>query len=130
MSDIEWVCGSGISSPDTSKGLLTLDSLCLLPTGSKRLLTFNQGATVLAMVPNPTTGLSNISVRRFGGEEVRMSVYSALGDELYSTIWQQSDALGEEIATYPVIVNRESGVYHIVLRTAAGVSTEQLVIVK
>ncbi|MFN8358311.1 MAG: PKD domain-containing protein [Candidatus Kapaibacterium sp.] len=130
MSDIEWVCGSGIASPDTSNGLLTLDSLCLLPTGSKRLLTFNQGAKVLAMVPNPTTGLSNISVRRFGGEEVRMSVYSALGDELYSTIWQQSDALGEEIATYPVIVNRESGVYHIVLRTAAGVSTEQLVIVK
>ena len=59
-----------------------------------------------------------------------MSVYSALGDELYATIWQKSDALGEEIATYPVMVNRESGVYHIVLRTAAGVSTEQLVIVK
>ncbi|MBK9246589.1 MAG: PKD domain-containing protein [Ignavibacteria bacterium] len=130
MSNIEWTCGSGITSPDTSKGLLTLDSLCLLPIGTKRLLTFNNGATVLAMVPNPTTGFSNISLRRYDGEEVRMSVYSALGDELYSTVWQKSDAIGEEIATYPILLNRESGVYHIVLRAATGISTEQLVIVK
>ncbi|MBK9246587.1 MAG: T9SS type A sorting domain-containing protein [Ignavibacteria bacterium] len=130
ISNINWVCGSGISSPDTTKGLLTLDSLCLFPIGTKRLLTFNSTPSVVAMVPNPTTGVSHISLRRYDGEEVRMSIFSALGEEIYTTTWQQTKVIGEEIATYPVTLTQQSGVYHVVLRSTSGVSTEQLIIVQ
>ncbi len=130
VSNVEWVCGSGIITPDTAKGLLTLDSLCLKPNGSKRLLSFNKGASVLAIVPNPTQGNSTVSLRRYDGEEVRFTIYSALGNEIFSTVWKQSEILGEEITSYPITLEQKSGVYHVVLRANTGVSTEQLVIVK
>jgi len=130
LGEVSWKCGSGMSSPDTSKGLLTLDSLCLKPTGTKRLLSFTQGARVLAIVPNPSNGTSTMSLSRYNGEEVRITIYSAFGAELYSSVWKSKEITGEETALFPIKLESQSGVYHVVLRANSGISTEQIVFVK
>jgi hypothetical protein len=129
LSDISWNCSSVQSS--NSIGKLSLDSLCLKPNGSKRLLSFNQGAAILSIVPNPTNGISYVSLQRFNGEEANISVYTALGNQLYSYFWKKSDVLfGEEAITLPIAIEQQSGVYHVVVRSSSGVSTEQLVLVQ
>lgn len=130
VHDVQWVCSSTMQTMAPAVGRLTLDSLCLLPNGSKRLLTFIPTASVVALIPNPNNGSSSIALRRYNGEEVHITIYSPMGQELHSTLWAKNDATGEEVASFPIQMQPVSGVYHIVVRTAGGVSTEQLIIVQ
>lgn len=130
LDSVQWVCSSTMQTPAQAIGKLTLDSLCLLPNGSQRLLTFNQSASVVAMIPNPNSGTCSVAVRRYDGEEVQIHLYSPMGDEVYSTTWAKNEIKGEEVSTFPIQVQVTSGVYHVVIRSAGGASTEQLIIVQ
>lgn len=137
VKNVQWGCSSLVS--DTASGQFSLDSLCLKPSGKARMLDFGTSADLVSIVPNPSNGVSFVTVRRSGNEAVHLKVTTIDGTVVHSEEWQgngetivqqQSSPL-EETKTF--IVNAgdlPQGVYRCVVQSTAGMVSGQLVIVR
>ena len=79
---------------------------------------------MLTVSPNPTTGLFNINVNLPENEEVAISVYNSVGQEIVNV------ARGEiNNATYAVdLTNNANGIYYVKMNLNGTVLTKKVVL--
>ncbi|MCX6182773.1 MAG: T9SS type A sorting domain-containing protein [Bacteroidetes bacterium] len=116
----EWPYHKGL--PDAADFTVALSGtlkVAKLTVGEKsngiNLITENK----LAVYPNPSTGLVNVSLNNANSDLITVSVSNVLGQTIYSTQSTQSNVNID-------LNGKNAGIYYITVQTAAGTTTQRL----
>jgi PKD repeat protein len=111
---VMWPC-------DTLKGAgtdgsLTLDSLCLNPANTRRVLVFNSAA-ITSVRPNPNSGRFTAYVRLFNDASFDLEIISLQGERLWHRSIVQSVKPASGVLELPIEADLPSGAYLLCVRS-------------
>lgn len=129
IDSISWPCSRIVST--SAKGILSLDSLCILSDSSIRLLDFSGMPFMQSIKPSPAEGQFTVSAIRFHGEEVQLTMFDARGAEVDKKIWKENNADSiPEHAVFDYSGDWPAGMYRIVLQSKYGRDSQQCIIIR
>lgn len=120
-----WPCdtiiGNGV------KGSLTLDSLCLNPTNTRRVLVFNS-VTIAGVRPNPNNGSFTASLRLSNSEPFDVELVSVQGIRVWSHQITPTTPLQTHQIELVIETSVAPGAYTLSVRNGANVSVHSVMI--
>ncbi|MBU3699138.1 MAG: PKD domain-containing protein [Candidatus Kapabacteria bacterium] len=122
---VMWPCdtlkGAGID------GSLSLDSLCLNPANTRRVLVFNS-ATIASVRPNPNSGSFTVYVRLFGDTSFDLGIFSLQGERLWHRSIEQALKPTSGVLEVPVEAALPTGAYLLCVRSSVSSSVYPVMI--
>jgi len=120
-----WPCdtviGTGVD------GSLTLDSLCLNPTNTRRVLVFNS-VTIAGVRPNPNNGVFTASLRLSNSQPFDVELVSVQGIRVWSKQIVPSAPLTTQRVELPIDTDVAPGAYMLTVRNGASISVHAVMI--
>ena len=126
QSKLVWACEQRDLAEEG--GELSLDSLCISPDGTRRMLDFN-ALTVLGITPHPNNGTFSVLLNVARQARVDLQVFSALGTMLCSTSVAPTVA-GESQLRANLSCPLTSGHYLLIARSGNTVTSTSLLVIE
>lgn len=108
-------------------GSLRLDSLCLSPTNTRRVLVFNS-VTIAGVRPNPNNGAFTASLRLSNSQPFDVDLVSVQGIRVWSKQIIPSTPLTIQRVDVPIDTDVAPGAYMLTVRNGASVSVQAVLI--
>lgn|GEM_PF-598088 len=120
-----WPCdtinGNGVD------GTLTLDSLCLNPTNTRRVLVFNS-VTIAGVRPNPNNGAFTASLQLRNSQPFTVELVSMQGTRVWSKLIAPAGSLPSQLIELRVDADVAPGAYMLSVRDGASISVHAVMI--
>ena len=124
---VQWPCDT---VPGGSvNGSLSLDSLCMNPTGARRVLVFN-AVTITGVRPNPSNGSLTASVRLQNDQPFDVELVSMQGMRVWSMTVDPRLYASQRLLDIPIKVDIAQGVYMLRVRNGDSTSFHAVMIAK
>jgi hypothetical protein len=122
---VQWPCdtvpGRGVN------GSLSLDSLCMNPMNTRRILVFN-AVTITSIRPNPSNGSLTASVSIQNDQPFDIELYSMQGIRVWSMAVDPKPYASKRFLEIPITVDIPQGAYMLCVRNGSTTSFHALII--